>query len=95
MIDKERQAGPDEVLTVAEENALSVVREVVDNLRARGLTLDFERVEPAMIAAGARLADGETQGEVRLFRLQGALFSLRVGVPPTGAVEINFLSDSP
>lgn len=94
-MESETRAYPDEVLNVDEERALSLLREVVAEIRAHGQPADLPRLEAAITGRGGWSAEGESSLDVRTFRLQGALFSVRAAIEPPGAVEVSFMSRSP
>jgi len=83
------RGGGIDVLSDAEEKALSAVRDLVGGIRARGEPADIGAIATALSAAGGRCEDGAgSDPGSRAFRLKGARFSLREH--PGGGVEINF-----
>jgi len=79
-----------DVLNADEERSLSLVREIVAGIKARGATADIGSVELALTAAGASREGDVTRFESRTFRLYGARFSVVTGRHPAGGIEVNF-----
>jgi hypothetical protein len=84
-----------DVLSPEEEGALVMLRETVDDLRARGIVVDRAAVGGALRGAGALRADESDGAEPACFTFRGARFSLRSGPPGADGIEVNFIRSQP
>lgn len=81
--------GPD-VLSGDEEGVVSMLRQIVIEIRAHGLAADVETVARAAVEAGASSASGDGWGEAGVLTFHGAHFSLIPRSGPGAGIEVNF-----
>lgn len=79
-----------DVLSEAEESALCVIRDIVDQIRMLGMVASANTIERAMIEAGASRAGEAAECEPRRFRFRGTHFSLQAHPELGAGIEINF-----
>lgn len=87
----EGRIDPADILTVGEESVLSSIRGIVGGIRARGLEVQMEHIEAAMISIGATVSPETDLGGIRIFNLCGARLSVRPDSVIPGAVELRFV----
>jgi len=79
-----------DILSGDEESVISMLRRIVDVIRAHGMAADVEAVERAVIEAGASNEDGARRSESRVLRFRSAHFSLTPRTDSGARIEINF-----
>lgn len=84
-----------DVLSPEEEGALIMLRETVDDLRARGIAVDRAALGGALCGAGTLRADESDGAEPACFTFRGASFSLRSGPHGADGIEVNFIRSQP
>ena len=87
---KNVHADPYDVLTNDEESALSVVRQIITNIKQRGMPANIETIEQAMIDAGASNEGYTSAPEFRNYKLRGVHLSLKVHPHSDVGIEISF-----
>ncbi len=80
-----------DVLTIDEEGALSLLREIVAGVRATGLGPNVMNVGEAVVAAGGSALDVAGDREVGTYTLAGARFTLQPAPGADGRIEVSFL----
>jgi hypothetical protein len=78
------------MLTACEGEALSMLREIVAGIRARGVTVDIGSLEWAIRAAGGSRVAQEGEGSPDTFTLNGARFTAKPSASAVGKIEVFF-----
>jgi len=79
-------------LTASEEEALSLLREIVAAIRRRGAAVDIGSLERALGAAGGSRVTQSGDGSPDTFTLKGAQFTARPSASAVGKIELFFMA---
>ena len=79
-----------DLLSGDEESVISMLRQIIDEIRAHGMAPNVEAVERAVIEAGASSEGDARRGESRVMRFRSAHFSLTPRTESGARIEINF-----
>jgi hypothetical protein len=82
-----------DILSTDEEGVLCVLREIVAELRERGVFLGLDSFESAILAAGATPAEVPEGTTLRAYGFGGVRFTVRSPEAATEGVEVCFPSD--
>jgi len=82
--------GDPDVLSGGEEGVVSMLRQIVNEIRAHGLAADVETVARAAVEAGATSASEEGWGEAGVLTFHGTHFSLILRSGLGAGIEVNF-----
>ncbi len=85
----DNDGGPD-VLSDDEEGVVSILRQIVNEIRAQGLVADVETVARAAVEAGASSASRVGWGEAGVLTFHGASFSLIPRLGSGAGIEVDF-----
>jgi hypothetical protein len=87
----EDQSDSCEVLSEDEEFVLSLLREIMGELRARGHAADVKSMEMAIVNAGAQIERVAPGLEFQVFRIRSARFLVQARAGQNGAIELMFI----
>jgi len=90
--DIERYEGSErfDVLSSDEEIALCAIRDAVDRIRISGRVAALETVEGVLLEFGASKEGDADAGEIKVFKLYGAHFSLLPSPLRNDGIEVKF-----
>ena len=83
------------VLSLDEELVLSLVRGLLEGIRADGRVADLGRLEQALADAGAEAESVASGNNVRTLRMRGARFYVQPCTENMGAIELVFIEIEP
>jgi hypothetical protein len=91
LMDPFRPADRHDVLSAAEENALSLLREAIAGLRARRIPVDAAILDSTLCGLGASRSHEIGEAARDCFTFHGAHFSLLARSDGSDGVEVNFV----
>ena len=87
----EEQSDPCDVLSEDEEFVLSLLRDILGEIRARGHAADLKSMEMAIVNAGAQIERVAPGLEFQVFRIRSARFHVQARASQKGAIELMFI----
>jgi hypothetical protein len=91
----EGKLAPIGILSADEEFALSMLREVLDQVRPNGRAVAMGLLEQAIADAGAQVEGGVPGPHGKIFRIKSARFAIQSGANSKGTFDVIFIEDEP
>ena len=88
---QESPSRPRSVLSPDEEFVLSLIREVVMGMRARGQVAEIGRVELAIVNAGAQIERIAPGIDAKAYRIRSARFLVQASAGRKAGIELMFI----
>jgi hypothetical protein len=91
----EGKMAPIGILSADEEFALSMLREVLNQVRPNGHAVAMGLLEQAIANAGAQVECSVSGPHGKVFRIKSARFAIQSGANSKGTFDVIFIEDEP